>query len=65
MAVIFRPVTMLEDGMKRSIAAVTIALAALPLAACVEDGWGYGYGYGPYVGGVYSYDGYYDDYYGP
>jgi hypothetical protein len=38
-----------------------VATAALPLAACVSDG----YYDGPGSPGPVAYDGYYDDYYGP
>lgn len=46
--------------MKRSILLFGLAAAALPLAGCVGDGYGYGYG------GIYStpYYGWYDGYYG-
>ena len=47
--------------MKRSIVVLSlVALAALPLTACVGDG----YDGGLYVGAVFPFDGYYDDYYG-
>ncbi|SDD89775.1 hypothetical protein SAMN05444678_1342 [Sphingomonas sp. YR710] len=48
--------------MKRSIFVMSLALVALPLTACVEDGYGYG---GVYMGSVYPYSGYYDGFYGP
>lgn len=47
--------------MKRSIIMLSLALSALPLTACVEDGYTYG---GVYMGSGYPYDGYYDGYYG-
>lgn len=46
--------------MKRSLVGLSLALAALPLTACVDDGYGYG---GVRVGHGYVYDGYYDGYY--
>jgi hypothetical protein len=46
--------------MKRSMIGLAIALAALPLTACVEDG----YGSGGLFWSSYPYSGYYDDYYG-
>lgn len=48
--------------MRRSMVVLSLALSALPLTACVEDGYGYG---SLYVGSAYPYSGYYDDYYGP
>ncbi len=49
--------------MNKKLALVLLTLTTMPLAACA-DGYGYGggAGYGP---GPYSYDGYYDGYYGP
>jgi hypothetical protein len=62
MAGLSRSAKMLEDVMKRSIVALGFALAALPLTACVDDGYGRGrIG----IGVAYTYDGYYDEYYGP
>ncbi|HEX7710323.1 MAG TPA: hypothetical protein VF418_05250 [Sphingomonadaceae bacterium] len=51
--------------MRRPLALLTIALAALPLAGCVTDDYGSGYGYrdGYYDGGRYG-RGYYGDRYG-
>jgi len=49
--------------MKRVLTVTLLALASLPLSACVAD---YGFG-GPAVYGPepYAYDGWYDGYYGP
>lgn len=49
--------------MKRNIALLAIALAALPLSACAGDRYGYGYGGMAWSG--YPYSGWYDSYYGP
>lgn len=48
--------------MKRSIALAALALASVPLAACVDDGYNYGVGVG---WRSYPYDVWYDGYYGP
>ncbi|WP_353228302.1 hypothetical protein [Novosphingobium sp.] len=48
--------------MKRSMTAALMALASLPLSACVGE-YGPGMGIG-YDSGPYAYDGYYDGYYG-
>ena len=47
---------------KRSIALCALALAAVPLSACVEDGYTYGMGM---TWRSYPYDVWYDGYYGP
>jgi hypothetical protein len=47
--------------MKRLLLALCMALPALSVAGCYDDGY-----YGPgYASGPYGYDGWYDDYYGP
>jgi hypothetical protein len=48
-----------EASMKRPLVLLALAAAALPLAACVEDGYGYA--------AIYStpYYGWYDNFYGP
>lgn len=49
--------------MKRSIALLGLALAAVPLSGCVHDGYGYG---GVGMGWTsYPYNVWYDGYYGP
>ena len=48
--------------MKRSIALAALALAAVPLTACVDDGYSYGVGAGWHS---YPYTVWYDGYYGP
>lgn len=50
--------------MKKTIALVMLTLSTVPLAACVDDGYG-GVGVASYGPGPYSYDGWYDGYYGP
>jgi hypothetical protein len=45
----------------KTLLVALVATAALPLAACVSDG----YYDGPTGPGPVAYDGYYDDYYGP
>ena len=47
--------------MKKMMIALAAAAAALPLAACVSDG----YYAGPVGPDPIAYDGFYDDYYGP
>jgi hypothetical protein len=49
-----------EDAMKKMMIALGALLPALSLGACAA-----GYGRVDYAGGPYSYDGYYDDFYGP
>jgi hypothetical protein len=51
-----------EDAMNKKL--LIAIVAALPLSACVGYGGG-GYGYNGSFDGPVSYDGYYDDYYGP
>ena len=59
---LIRSATILEVAMKRSIFVLSLALAAMPLTGCVDDGYGPGrIG----IGVAYTYGGYYDDYYGP
>jgi hypothetical protein len=48
--------------MNKTIALVLLTMTTMPLAACAGD---YGYGVADYGPGPYSYDGYYDGYYGP
>jgi hypothetical protein len=48
---------------KKLIIALCATLAALPLAGCNEGGYGGGVAVG--YNSPYSYNGYYDDYYGP
>lgn len=50
--------------MKRLVPALSLAALALALAACTGTTESRGYGGGLYVSDT-SYDGYYDDYYGP
>jgi len=49
--------------MNKTIALVALTMAIMPLAACA-DGYGYGGVATSYGSGPYSYDGYYDGYYG-
>ena len=49
--------------MKRLIIALCATVPAALVGGCAD--YGYGYGADVYAAGPYSYDGYYDDFYGP
>lgn len=51
----------LEAAMKRAIAGISIVLASLTLASCLDDT----YGRGSLYWSQYPYSGWYDGYYGP